>query len=139
MKVYILFILLIHNLMAISVKEAATTLNAQTDISYAFKKAQKENKKLILLLIIKDGCHWCELMVNETMKNNSIKNALTDAIIVINNINSKLAKNLKAEHTPTMYFIDAKSKKILYEEVGFAKSGSFLISIVSTMEMIDEK
>ena len=139
MKIYILLFLLLSNLMAITVKDAAFSLNAQTNIYKALKKANHEDKKLVLLLIIKEGCSWCEIMIEETMHDKQIKDALHDAVVVVADMNSTLAKNLKTEHTPSMYFIDTKSRKIIYEEVGYVKSGSFLISIISTMELIDEK
>jgi len=100
--------------------------------------AQKEHKEIIMLVVIKDGCQWCELMVKETLKNSMIQDNLYDVITLIADLHSDLAKEYKATLTPAVYFIDAKTGKRLYEQVGYEKPGSFLININSAKEILDE-
>ena len=136
MKTLLLSLLLVSNLLAITSKEYAPKINALTDMNAAFKKAKVEKKSMILLLVIKDGCHWCEKMVEETMQDKTVKEALNDTVIVITDYNSDLSKAFKAEQTPSLYFIDTKTKKSVYEQVGYEKAGSFMITIHSALDNI---
>ena len=82
-----------------------------------------------MLVVIKDGCDWCELMVNDTLTTQSIQDNLYDVVTLIADLHSDLAKKYKATLTPTVYFIDSKTEKVLLEQVGYEKPGSFLINI----------
>ncbi len=137
MKLLLLSLLLVCNLMAISAKEYAPTLNAMTDMNKAYAKAESEKKHMILLLVVKDGCHWCEKMVEQTLQDKAVKNALSDTVIVISDLDSDLAKIFKAEQTPSMFFIDVKTKKSLYEQVGYEKPSAFMISIISAEDNLE--
>jgi thioredoxin-related protein len=134
MKTVLLSLLLLSNIFAITAKEYAPTVNALTNLNFAYAKAKKENKEMILLMVIKDGCHWCEKMVEETLPQKGIQEALSNTIIVLTDFNSELSKQYKAKETPSLYFIDAKSKKVLYEQIGYEKPGSFMITIHSALD-----
>ncbi|WP_296823850.1 DUF255 domain-containing protein [Sulfurovum sp.] len=138
MKTILMFVLIIGNLMAISTKDAAWLLNAQTDLNKAFEKAKNEKKKIVLLVVVKDDCHWCEMMVHETLKDPDIQARLKDMVTVVVDINEKLPKAFKTTLTPAMYFIDVRSKKSVLENVGYIKKGGFLIDIVSASEMVEQ-
>jgi len=138
MKIVMMFIFVICNLMAINAKDAAWLLSAQTDLNKAYEKAKVEKKKMLLLVVVKDDCNWCEMMVNETLKDRNIQANLADMVTVIMDINSqKLPKEFKTKLTPAMFFIDAKSKKSVLKNVGFIKKGGFLIDIISASEMLE--
>ena len=139
MKTFILSLLLIGNLMAITAKDAAWSLDAQTDLHKALKQAKHEKKNMILLLVVKDGCEWCEKMVHETMQNRDVKDALSDAIIVIIDRKNDLAKKYRTTLTPSIFFIDAKTGKSVYTQVGYEKAGSFLISIINAKDNIEQE
>ena len=138
MKTLLFSLLLLSNLFAITAKEYAPTLNALTNLDDAYAKAKSEKKELILLMVIKDGCHWCEMMVENTMQDKAVKDALSDTVIVLTDFDSKLSKIYKAEQTPSLYFIDVKRKKSVYEQVGYEKPGSFMITIMSALEKLGE-
>jgi len=139
MKTILFSLLLICNLMAITAKDAAWTLDAQTDLHKALKQATQEKKSMVLLLVVKDGCEWCEKMVHETMQNRDIKDALSDAIIVIIDSKSEYAKKYKTTLTPSVFFIDAKTKESVYTQVGYEKAGSFLITIINARDKIEQE
>lgn len=139
MKTLLLSLLLVYNLMAVTAEDAAWLLNGQTDFNKAIQKAKHDKKPMIILLVVKDGCSWCEKMINETMQDAKIKNALNDdAVIVVADFHSKLAKAYKAEFTPTLYFIDTKTKKSIATQVGHEKPGNFLITIISAFDTLDQ-
>ncbi len=139
MKIVILSFLLVCNLMAITANDAAWVLDAQTDLNKAYTLAKQEKRSMIVLLVVKDGCEWCEKMVYETMQKPEVKNALSNAIVVVGDIRSDPIKHFNATLTPTVFFIDAKTKKSIYKQVGYERSGSFLISIISAADKIDQE
>ncbi len=138
MKTLLLSILLICNLMAVTAEDAAWLLNGTTDFNKAVKKAQNEKKAMIVLLVVKDGCNWCEKMVNGTMQDQAVRNALEDAILVIADFNSIPARTYNAQLTPTIYFIDPKTKKSIATQIGYEKPGNFLITIMSAFDTLDQ-
>ena len=133
MKTLLLCALLVCNLMAINAQDAADILSAQTDLKKAYTLAKPENK-IILLLVVKEGCNWCEKMVRETLNSQSIQAELTDMVTVVVDINVKLPDAFKVTNTPAIFFIDAKREQSVWETVGFMKKGAFLIDIISAKE-----
>jgi len=136
MKAVIMFVLLVCNLMAISAQDAAWVLNAQTDLTKALQKANAE-KKMVLLVVVKDDCNWCEKMVHETLKDKDIQDNLSNTVTVIVDVNGKLPNDFKVTKTPAIFFIDAETKKSILENVGYVKKGAFLIDIISANEMME--
>ena len=139
MKILIVFIFMLNSMMAISAEDAAWYLGAETSLAKAYQKAKKEKKNLILLVVVKDGCKWCELMVNKTLRDPNIQENLSDLVTVVVDVNDKLPQDFRAERTPAIFFIDAKRKKSVLENVGYVKKGGFLIDIVSAKEMMDKE
>lgn len=137
MKTLLLSLLLVCNLMAVTAEDAAWLLNAQTDFNKALKKARNEKKPMLVLIVVKDGCSWCEKMVNETMQDKKIKDALADSVIVVADFHSDVAKAYKAKLTPTIYFIDPKTKKSVAEQIGYEKPGNFHITIISAFDSLE--
>ena len=137
MKTFILLLLMAGHLMAVSVDDAAWLLDAQTNLNKAFKKAETAQKKLLLIVVIKDGCSWCEMMVHETLSDKNVRNRLSDMVILVTDIHSKTAKNLNTQLTPSMYFIDVAAKKVLHEHIGFEKPGSFIMDIVTAEDRVE--
>ncbi len=123
--------------MAITAQDAAQILGAEMNLNTAFKKAKDENKKMVLLVVVKDHCNWCKMMIHDTLKDAAIQENLTNMVTVVVDINGKLPDEFKATITPAVFFIDPKSKKSVWENVGYVKKGSFLIDIISANEMIE--
>jgi len=136
MKIVILFVLLVYNLMAITAQDAAWILNAQTDFTKALQTAKAENK-MVLLVVVKDDCNWCEKMVLETLKDKDIQDNLSNMVTVIVDIHRKLPNDFKVTQTPAMFFIDAKNEKSVFKNVGYVKKGAFLIDIISVNEVME--
>jgi len=137
MKIVIIFVFLVYNLMAISVEDAAWLLNAQTDLDKAYKVAKIQKKKMLLLVIVKDGCNWCSMMVENTLRDKTIQANLEDIVTVVVDSNNTLPKIFKTKLTPTMFFIDVKNKKNVLKQTGYIKKGAFLIDIISASEMVE--
>ena len=137
MKTILMFILLVGNLLAITAEDAAWLLDAQTDLTKAYEKAKAEKKKMLLLVVVKNGCQWCEMMVHKTLKDKDIQANLTDIVTVVVDVNAKLPKEFQTKLTPGMFFIDVKSKKSVWKNFGYIKKGGFLIDIISANDMVE--
>jgi len=136
MKAILLCALLVCNLMAITAQDAAKILSAQTDLKKACQKARSENK-ILLLVVVKDKCSWCEKMVHETLNDKSIQYELSDMLTVVVDISEALPDGFEVTNTPAVFFIDAKKKKSVWANVGFVKKGTFLIDIISAKERFE--
>ena len=130
--------MLVCNLMAITAPEAAQTLGAQTDLTKALKQAKSENK-LLLLVVVKEHCHWCEKMVYNTLKDKNIQEHLSEMITVVIDINDKVSDDFKTAQAPAVFFIDPNKQKSVWANVGYIKKGTFLIDIISANEMMDSE
>ena len=75
---------------------------------------QKKSKKIIMIDVVRTGCHYCEDMDRDVFKDKEMSKWLDDRFIAvkINIDNEKLPIGLKVNFTPTFYFLDA-DKKIL--------------------------
>ncbi len=136
MKSVLMFLLLCTSVMAVTAGEAAWLLDAETTLSKAMQKAKQEHKKMVLLVVVRDGCDWCEKMVHQTLRSEKITKALSDTVVVVVDLNTPLPKGIYAAVTPTMFFIDAGSGKAVHKSVGYDDPGGFLIDIVSAQEKL---
>lgn len=136
MKTVIIVLLLCTSLMAITAEDAAWLLDAETSLSKATQKAKKEHKKMVLLVVVRDGCDWCEKMVHETLRSEKIKKALSDTVVAVVDLSTPLPKGIYAAVTPTIFFIDAGSGRAVEKSIGYSRPGSFLIDIVSAKEKL---
>ncbi|MFT7003807.1 MAG: thioredoxin-related protein [Sulfurimonas sp.] len=84
---------------------------------YSYKDAleiQKKSKKIIMIEIVRTGCHYCEDMHRNVFENQEMSKWLDDRFIPvkINLDNEKLPLGLEVNFTPTFYFIN-EEKDIL--------------------------
>ena len=139
MKTLIILAMMVCHLMAITAQDAAWVLDAQTDLNKAYEIAKAKKKKLVLLLVVKDGCEWCEKMVFDTLKDKNIQENLADMItVVVDRDDKQLPAEFKAKVTPAIFFIDVRRKKSVLENVGYIKKGGFFIDIISANEMMEQ-
>jgi len=138
MKHLLLFVTLTYTLLAINVEDASHILKAETSMKEAQNKADKEKKEIIMLVVIKDGCNWCERMVHETLPSPMIQDNLYDVVTLVTDLHSDLAKKYNATATPSVYFIGRSTGKVLFSQVGYEKPGSFLINIHFAKNKLDE-
>ena len=77
-------------------------------------KMQEQSKKIIMLDVVKTGCHYCEDMDKNVFKNKEMSKWLDDRFIAvkINLADEALPLGIKVNFTPTFYFVD-ENKKIL--------------------------
>jgi len=75
-------------------------------------KEQKQNKKIIMIDIVRAGCHYCEYMDKEVFQNKVMSEWLDERFIAvkINLDYDELPLNIKVSFTPTFYFVNSDKK-----------------------------
>jgi len=99
----------------------AFSLNAVASINWvsykdAFKKAQKENK-LVMIYIYSDECHYCKEMEQTTFKDKEVIQTINRYFVPVKvEKKTKDAKEVIKKYgylgTPTFHFVDKDGKKL---------------------------
>lgn len=117
-------ILLIVTFFAFSLMGAE--IKWEKDISAAVDKAAKE-KKPLMVLVTKNGCRWCEVLKQDTLRNQKIVAAINRDIIAYEGVvdEGSVPQSLMTQGTPAIWFI--KGKTPMFEPImGAVDSNSFL-------------
>ncbi len=75
-------------------------------------KLQKQNKKIIMIDVVRTGCHYCEDMQKNVLSNKKMSKWLDERFIAvkINLDKEKLPLGIEVDFTPTFYFINTEKK-----------------------------
>lgn len=73
---------------------------------------QKKTEKIIMIDVVRSGCHYCEDMDKKVFQNAAMAKWLEERFIVVkmNLDKEKLPLGMKVDFTPTFYFINAEKK-----------------------------
>jgi thioredoxin-related protein len=79
---------------------------------YSYKEAlvlQKKNSKIIMLDVVREGCHYCEDMEKNIFADPDMPKYLSEKFIIakINISEERLPLGLKVNFTPTFFFINS--------------------------------
>jgi len=119
-------------LFASSAKEDAQFLGAENVFSTALEKAKSE-KKMLVMVIVKEHCHWCEKLVKQTLADPEVKERLSNYVTVIVDRNDDFPKRFKEDIFPSIFYIDYVTGKSIYENVGFIGKKNFLNDLNQTL------
>lgn len=75
-------------------------------------KLQKKSNKIIMIDVVRTGCHYCEDMDKKVFQNAAMTKWLDERFISVkmNLDKEKLPLGIKVNFTPTFYFINAESE-----------------------------
>ena len=75
-------------------------------------KIQKQNKKIIMIKIVRNNCHYCEDMQVEVCENPKMSKWLQEHFIIVkvNLDKEKAPLNIKVPFTPSFYFVNDKQE-----------------------------
>ena len=75
-------------------------------------KLQKKSNKIIMIDVVRTGCHYCEDMDKKVFQNAAMSRWLDERFISVkmNLDKEKLPLGIKVNFTPTFYFINRNSK-----------------------------
>jgi len=127
---FLISLLLLFSLSsAAQIDEFASEVNYSRDYNSALKEAKAQNKP-IMLVVVTFYCPWCKKFERKTLKSSMIKEmAQKDFIpVIIDKLKDggNYPKEFKSPLVPTVYFIDPKTQKPLYESLGYMKKKPFL-------------
>ena len=82
---------------------------------YSFEdalKLQKKSNKIIMIDVVRTGCHYCEDMDKKVFQNAAMSRWLDERFISVkmNLDKEKLPLGIKVNFTPTFYFINRDNK-----------------------------
>lgn len=137
MKLFLISLLFIGTLLATDAKEAAEKLGVENDFATALKKAETE-KKMLVMVIVKEGCRWCDKLVYKTLEEPEVKETLNDYVTLIIDKDDEYPSNFKENFFPSIFYIDYNSQKSVYENVGYIGKKCFLNDLKESLKTRDE-
>lgn len=134
MKIFFMILLLTYGLMATNAIEAAKKLGAENNYATAIKKAEQE-KKILVMVVVKEDCRWCDKLINRTLSEETVKTKLENYITLIVDKNDDFPSNFKENFFPSIFYIDYSTQKSVYENVGFVGKPCFLNDLNGSLEI----
>ncbi len=134
MKAILISLLLTYGLMATDAIEAAKKLGVENNYATAIKKAKSE-KKILVMVIVKENCRWCEKLINKTLSEETVKNRLENYITLIVDKNDDFPSEFRENFFPSIFYIDYSTQKSVYSNVGFVGKPCFLNDLNGSLEI----
>jgi thioredoxin-related protein len=117
-----LFLIMLFSAVTLS----AADIKWEKDLSVAVEKAAKEQKPL-MVLVTKEGCRWCDVLKQNTLKNPKVVTVLNRDFVVFEGVvdAGTVPQALMTQGTPATWFIKGKSP--MFEPImGAVESDDFL-------------
>jgi len=137
LKLFLISILLVQILFASNAKDFAMLLGAENIFSVAMEKAKNE-KKMLIMVIVKENCRWCDKLVKRTLAEKEVKEARKDYTLVIVDRNDNFPNQYKEDIFPSIFYIDAQAQKTVYESVGYVGKKCFMNDLNQSMATRNE-
>jgi len=125
MKIFLFILLLGTGLFASNALQEAQKLGVESNYATAIAKAQQENK-ILVMVIVKEGCGWCEKLVNRTLSEQSVKKELENYVTLIVDKDDTYPNVFKEDIFPSIFYIDSKSQRSIYSNIGYVGKKCFL-------------
>jgi len=125
MKLLFFSLLFAVSLFATNAEEAAKKLGVESHYDTALAKAQKENKMLVMV-VVKENCRWCDKIVNRTLSDDQVKKELENYVTLIIDKDAAFPADFRENFFPSVFYIDEKTEKSVYENVGYVGTKCFL-------------
>jgi len=125
MKAFLMTLLLSYALMASNALDEAKQLGVESDYAIALAKAKKE-KKILVMVIVKENCRWCEKLINKTLSEEGVKKELENYITVIVDKDAKYPSQFTENFFPSIFYIDYTTQRSIYSNVGYVGKKCFL-------------
>ena len=124
MKKIVLLTIFALSLWANQASIAANELGYANSYSEGLAKAKKEHK-LMMLILVRDGCHWCKRFENETLKDVAIKTKIAGFVKVLVDKEDEMPESFRSNFIPVTHFIDPKTEKSVWDLAGFKEPKDF--------------
>jgi len=134
MKLFFMILLLTYGLMATDAIEAAKKLGVENNYAIAIDKAKNE-KKMLVMVIVKENCRWCEKLINKTFSEETVKKKLENYITVIVDKDDKFPSIFTEDFFPSIFYIDYSTQKSVYSNIGYVGTKCLLNDLNSSEEI----
>ena len=132
MKTLITLLTLLSLVYAAQIDEFAAEVNYLRNYDMAVKVA-KEQKKILMIIVVGDYCPWCKKFERKTLKDPAVMAKINESFvgIIIDKYKDKgkYPKEYYAPLIPAVFFIDPKDQKSLFETVAYMKPDEFMENI----------
>ena len=99
----------------------------------ALLQAKKEHK-LLMLVIVEDGCGWCKRFERTTLQLKDIQCQIASFVRVVIDKHEKVPLFFQTSFVPVVYFIDPDTQEPLVESIGYHSPIRFLKKIKEAKE-----
>ncbi len=125
-RVLTLLALLSAFVLASSAPQAAAMLGAENNYTKALKRATDENK-IVLMVVVKEHCRWCDRLVERTLSNPDVKSYVRNnyTLLIVDRFDN-FPEAFDENFYPAIFFVDPRTQKSLYENIGYVKVNPFL-------------
>jgi len=128
-KIVVLLCLLIGNtLFAGEAHELATELQYMESYQQGIQTAKKEHK-LMMLVVVEDGCHWCKKFKRTTLSDEDIKKDLQNVIKVMLDRYADMPDKFESKFFPMTYFVNPQTQTLLETSYGYRTKELFIQDI----------
>jgi len=117
-------------LFAMNAQQAAKALGVENRYDQAIQKA-KRDKKIVVMVVVKEHCRWCEKLVNTTLKDPRVQKHLQDFVTVVVDKDAPYPSDFRENFFPSVFYIDYSTEKSIYENVGYIGAKHFLNDLES--------
>ena len=128
MKMLIVFLSLTCSLLAANAQDSAFVLDFYEDYPSALTQAKKADK-MLMLVIIQEPCPYCDAMVEKTLPDPKVTQAIKGFISVIVDKHTSLPSAFMTTATPMTFFIDPITEEGVWESMGYTSVEEFLDDI----------
>ncbi|PHR57118.1 MAG: thioredoxin [Arcobacter sp.] len=129
MKIIMILLTLFTLGFSAQIDEFASEVSYVRDYNKALKIA-KEQKKVLMLVLVGDYCPWCKKFERKTLKSKEVREAVAKNFIAVvidkYKDKGKYPEKFYAPVIPAVYFIDPRTEKSLVETVAYMKKEEFL-------------
>ena len=114
------------------IDDFASEVNYSRDYNSALKVAKQQNKPL-MLVVVGDYCPWCKKFERKTLNSSLIQDQVKKDFIpvIIDKVKDKgnYPPEFYSKLIPTVFFIDPKTQKHVYESLGYSKKTVFAVDM----------
>lgn len=132
MKVILILFSLLNFVYAAQIDEFAAEMKYLRSYDMAIKTA-KEQKKVVMLLVVADYCPWCKKFERKTLKDPAVMAKVNENFVglVIDKYKDKgkYPEEYNAPLIPAVFFINPKDQKSVFETVAYMKPDEFMESM----------
>jgi thioredoxin-related protein len=112
-------------LFASEAKEEAWEVGAMDSYPAAIAKAKQE-KKILVMVIVKEHCRWCHKLVEETLSDDVVQKRLQQFVTLVIDKDDTYPSEFREDFFPAVFFVDYTSGKSMYENIGYTNVKNFL-------------